>query len=174
MPHLQNLRRGFMALSLLIGLAVLPCNASGAQQDSSDAAMSHPAKASVQYLFPEQITVEAGKPSTAELHFRIAPGLHINSHTPHTKFLIPTSLVVVEQPGIKVAAVNFPAGQEFSFPFSPDEKLSIYSDEFVLQTHLTATRGDHLLQGALRYQACDSNSCYPPKTIPVAIDVIAR
>jgi hypothetical protein len=30
------------------------------------------------------------------------------------------------------------------------------------------------VQAALRYQACDANSCYPPKTAPVAVSLIAK
>ncbi len=132
------------------------------------------AKSMVTFLFPEQITVPAKKPTTVELHFRVADGLHINSHTPREKSLIPTNLAVVEQDGFKVSAVDFPAGIDYSFAFDPKEKLSVYTGEFVLKAHLTAPAGDHLLQGALRYQACNSNSCYPPKTIPVAVDVIGK
>lgn len=128
----------------------------------------------VQYLFPEQISVIAGKQTTTDLHFRVANGLHINSHKPFDKNLIPTNLVVIEQPGLKVAAVDFPAGKDFAFSFAPTEKISVYSDEFILHAHITAERGDHLLQGALRYQACDASTCFPPKTIPVAIDIIAK
>jgi hypothetical protein len=40
--------------------------------------------------------------------------------------------------------------------------------------HLTAQKGDHLVQGALRYQACDNSTCFPPRKAPVAIDVIAH
>ena len=36
----------------------------------------------VEYLYPEQVTVSAGKPSAVALHFRIQKDLHINSHTP--------------------------------------------------------------------------------------------
>lgn len=135
---------------------------------------SHTAHPAVQYLFPEQLSVSAGKPATADLHFRIASGLHINSHKPYEKNLIPTNLMVVEEPGLKVAAVDFPAGKDFAFSFAPTEKISVYSDEFVLHAHLTAERGDHLLQAKLRYQACDASTCFPPKTIPVAIDIIAK
>jgi hypothetical protein len=34
--------------------------------------------------------------------------------------------------------------------------------------------GDHLVEGKLRYQACDRNECMPPKTITVPIDVIGK
>ena len=47
----------------------------------------------VQYLFPEQVSVAAGKPIPLALHFRIKQGLHINSHTPSDEYLIPTDLL---------------------------------------------------------------------------------
>jgi hypothetical protein len=135
---------------------------------------SKAAKSMVTYLFPEQVTVPAQKSTAVDLHFRIADGLHINSHAPREKSLIPTSLAVVEQDGFKISAVDFPAGTDYAFAFDPKEKLSVYTGEFVLRAHIAAPPGEHLLQGALRYQACNSNSCYPPKTIPVAVDVIAK
>ena len=128
----------------------------------------------VQFLYPEQITVAAGKPSIVELHFRVNDGLHINSHTPRAKSLIPTRLMVEEPTGVNVASVDFPAGTDYSPAFSPNDKLSVYTGEFVLRAHVTAARGDHLVQAGLRYQACDANSCYPPKTAPIAVSVIAK
>jgi len=129
---------------------------------------------SVRYLFPEQVTVTANKPATVELHFRIADGLHVNSHTPHEKSFIRTDLVLAEPSGVKIPAVDFPPGSDYSFAVNPSEKLSVYTGEFVLVAHLTAQPGEHLLEGALRYQACDSTSCYPPRKLPVAVSVIAR
>jgi hypothetical protein len=128
----------------------------------------------VTFLFPEQISIPAQKLTSVDLHFRVADGLHINSHTPREKTLIPTNLAVVEQDGLKVTTVDFPAGTDYSFAFDPGDKLSVYTGEFVLRAHISAPAGEHLMQGALRYQACDSKSCYPPKTIPVAVDVIAK
>lgn len=128
----------------------------------------------VQFLYPEQVTLPAGKPSVVELHFRVNDGLHINSHTPREKSLIPTQLMVEEPTGVNVASVDFPAGADYSPAFSPSDKLSVYTGEFVLRAHVTAQRGDHLVQAALRYQACDAHSCYPPKTAPVAVSIIAK
>jgi hypothetical protein len=82
---------------------------------------------------------------------------------------------MVEEPtGVDVASVDFPPGTDYSPAFSPNDKLSVYTGEFVLRAHVTAQHGDHLVQAALRYQACDANSCYPPKTAPVAISLIAK
>jgi hypothetical protein len=135
---------------------------------------SKPANAMVAYLFPEQVTIPAGKSTAVDLHFKVADGLHINSHTPREKSLIPTNLAVVETSAIKVNGVDFPPGADYSFAFDPKEKLSVYTGDFVLRAHLTAPAGQYLLQGTLRYQACNSNSCYPPKTIPVAVSVVAK
>jgi hypothetical protein len=163
-------------LCLAVVLVFFFCSRTIFAQDFSgaDSLESKSAKAMVAFLFPEQISIPAQKQTTVDLHFRVADGLHINSHTPREKSLIPTNLAVVEQNGIKVAAVDFPPGTDYSFAFDPKEKLSVYTGDFVLRAHLTAPAGQYLLQGLLRYQACNSNSCYPPKTIPVAVDVIAK
>jgi hypothetical protein len=128
----------------------------------------------VRFLGPEQVEVAARQPQVVELHFRVAPGFHVNSHAPHSKNLIPTQLMVADAGGLNTTAVDFPPGTDASFPFSPNEKLSVYAGDLMLRAHLTATPGDHLLQGALRYQACDANACMPPRKIAVAVSVLAK
>ncbi len=157
-------------LVLLSASVVLAQNFPGA---SSTEALK-PTKGMVTYLFPEQVSITAQKPNTVDLHFHVADGLHINSHTPREKSLIPTNLAVAETSGLKVTGVDFPAGVDYAFAFEPSEKLSVYTGDFTLKAHMTAPPGNYLLQGVLRYQACDSRSCYPPKTIPVAVSVIAK
>jgi len=132
------------------------------------------AAAAVQFLYPDKVNIPARRAAQIDLHFRVADGLHINSHAPTDKFLIPSRLAVVEVQGLNVSKVDFPPGTEYSPQFSPREKLSVYAGEFVLHAHLRAQPGEHLLQGALRYQACDANSCMPPHTIPVSVTVVAQ
>jgi hypothetical protein len=128
----------------------------------------------VRFLYPEQIHIAANQPVAVELHFRIRDGLHINAHVPAQKSLIPTNLIVAEPNGLRVAAVSFPPGLEYTLKAFPGEKLLVYTGELVLNAHVSATPGEHMLQADLRYQACDTDSCYPPKMAPVALDVIAR
>lgn len=128
----------------------------------------------VQYLFPEQITVPAGKSSPVALHFRIAQGMHINSHTPSDEFLIPTIFSIPANEGVKLEAANYPSGAFITLPADPKTKLSVYSGEFVIQARIVAPQGNHLMQGRLRYQACNNSQCLPPKTINVPIDVIGK
>ena len=140
--------------------------------DSTNRSIGHGAP--VEYLFPEQVTIPAGKPQPVELHFRIAQGFHINSHTPKEDYLIPTVFSVPESTGVRLASATYPDGADFTLPLDPATKLSVYTGEFAIQTKLIAERGNHLVQASLRYQACDQNACMPPKTITVPIDVIGN
>ena len=128
----------------------------------------------VRYLYPEQVSVPAGKDALVDLHFKINPGMHINSHTPSEKGLIPTNLILPENSGVKLGKVEFPAGSEYSLAAMPSMKLNVYTGDFVVHAHVRAAAGQHLLQGSLRYQACDVNACYPPRKAPVVVDVIAK
>ncbi len=145
------------------------------QVDSSNAPNRSIVKIdSVQYLFPAQVSVTAGKPIPVALHFRIAQGLHINSHTPSEDYLIPTTFSIPDGAGVRLDAATYPAGTAMTLPADPTTKLSVYTGEFTIQARIVATPGSHLVQAKLRYQACDQNQCLPPKTITVPIDVIAK
>ncbi len=128
----------------------------------------------VQYLYPEQLTLPAGKTSPVALHFRVAQGLHINSHTPSEEFLIPTSFSIPDDSGVRLAGATYPQGTNITLPADPNTRLNVYTGNFAIQARLIAAPGDHLVKGKLRYQACDQTQCMPPKTITVAIDVIGR
>ena len=168
--------------ALPVRLAVLPFALSvvslGAQAPFSDLQTRPTAKpAAVAYLFPEQISIAADKPTTVDLHFKVAAGLHVNSHTPRSEELIPTTLKLPETPGVRFIKTDFPPGADFTLAIgsdTPAEKLSVYTGEFIVHAELVAAKGEHLVQATLRYQACSSDTCMPPHSIPVAIDVIAK
>jgi hypothetical protein len=158
-----------VAAALAFGLGSLL-----AQGQSDATGRSIQKHAAVEYLFPEQVTVPAGKAAAVELHFRIAQGLHINSHAPKEEYLIPTTFSIPEGAGVRLEGANYPAGVDFTLPLDPKEKLNVYTGEFTIQARIVAAAGDHLLEAKLRYQACDESACMPPKTITVPIDVIGK
>lgn len=150
-----------------VGNLPLPLPRGGpARVDKADAAM--------QFLGPGQVTVPARRPAVINLRFRVADGLHINSHAPHDKYLVPARLAVAEGGGINVTQVDFPPGEDYALAFSPNHKLSVYTGEFILHARLTAAPGRRTLQAALRYQACDMNACRPPAALPITVMVIAK
>ena len=128
----------------------------------------------VEYLFPEQVNVPAGKASEVELHFRIAQGYHINSHAPHDDYLIPTVFSMPAASGVTLKDANYPAGTDITLPIDPKTKLNVYTGEFAIKARIIAPHGNHLVQASLHYQACDKDACFPPKTITVPIDVIGQ
>jgi hypothetical protein len=169
----QNL----LARALVIGTLLMLSASNALSQDDSLTSSSHRSglkSQAVEYLYPEQVSVPAGKPSQVTLHFRIQQNLHINSHTPRAEYLIPTVFSIPESTGVKLANAAYPAGTDFTLPADPDQKLSVYTGDFTIQAKLTSTRGNHLVEAKLRYQACDQTQCLPPKTITVPIDVIGK
>jgi hypothetical protein len=110
-----------------------------------------------------------------ELNFRVASGFHINSNTPKSEFLIPTKLFMDVPTDITLGKTDYPAGQDVSFPFSPDEALSVYTGDFTVTLSVhplhSVVPGKYVMHGTLRYQACDNAQCFPPKTLPVSFEV---
>ncbi len=121
------------------------------------------------------VQVRAGSSASVEMDFRIGSEFHINSHQPKADYLIPTALKLNPPEQLTVADVKYPPGEEMTFPFSPDEKLSVYSGDFsinaVLKAPASASAGSYPVKGELRFQACDHSACYPPHSIPVQFQV---
>jgi DsbC/DsbD-like thiol-disulfide interchange protein len=157
----------FLSGALLVGGVV-----AGAQITAPTGAATK-AAGYVTYAAEPQ-TIKAGKPGTLELHFRVREGFHVNSHTPKSELLIPTVVKIQPADGVKAADVVYPAGTEYSFSFEPKEKLDVYTGNFTIKIPVTATAGEHTIDGSLRYQACDSAACYPPKTLPIQVIFTAK
>jgi hypothetical protein len=120
-------------------------------------------------------TTERGKQTMISLNFRVPPGYHINSNTPKSEFLIPTALKMEVPTDIMLGKIEYPAGEDLTFPFSPDEKLSVYAGDFAVAVGVhplhSVVPGKYMMHGVLRYQACDNAACYPPRTLPVSFEV---
>jgi hypothetical protein len=130
-------------------------------------------KAYVIYAAEPQ-TVAAGKHAAVELRFHMLPGFHVNSHTPRSELLIATALTLQSATGVQTGTLEYPAGQPYSFSFDPSDKLDVYAGDFTIKLPVVATAGQHIVDGSLKYQACDNASCYPPRTIPVKIVFTAQ
>ena len=135
-----------------------------------------PAPKPKQYVLfaAEQQNVAAGKRSVLELHFRVVDGFHVNSHTPKSELLIPTQITLQPAAGVKAEPVEYPAGTSYSFSFDPTEKLDVYTGAFTVKLPVVAEAGAHIVDGTLRYQACDHAACYPPKSLPVEVIFTAK
>jgi len=121
------------------------------------------------------VTITRGHAGSVRLNFRVAPGFHINSNTPKSEFLIPTSLKMDAPTDIALTKLAYPVGKDMSFPFAPDEPLNVYSGDFAVSVTVrplhTVQPGKYAIHGELKYQACDNAACYPPKKLPVDFEV---
>ena len=127
---------------------------------------------SINMVDPGITTAIRGKAANIDLFFRVSQGFHVNSNKPRSEYLIPTTLRLTAPTDIVIGVVNYPAGVEKSFPFAPNDKMSVYGSQFVINFAIrplaSVMAGKYAVHGVLKYQACDDATCYPPKQIPVS------
>lgn len=121
------------------------------------------------------VTAPRAAQTMVDLNFRVSRGFHINSNQPKSEFLIPTALKMDLPTDIILGKIDYPAGKDLAFPFSPDEALNVYTGDFTITVAVhplhSVTPGKYVMHGVLRYQACDNAQCFPPKALPVSFDV---
>jgi hypothetical protein len=167
-----------MKMNFVIVIAVLAISAIATPMAwSQDQQSLSPAKRQFVTAAPvSAVAVRSGHPAPVTFTFHIQPGYHINSNKPLMPELIPTQLKFsLPSSDMVVGRVTYPAGQVMSFAFDPNQKLSVYSGDFnvkaVVVAPPSANTGSYTVHADLKYQACDNNACYPPKTVPLAFDV---
>jgi Thiol:disulfide interchange protein DsbD, N-terminal len=112
--------------------------------------------------------VRPGETFKAAIILKVQSGYHINDNAPLDEFMIPTALVIAENPDFEVLEISYPKGRRARFAYSEAE-LVVYEGEVVLGALPRAkdglAAGPRTLKGALSYQACNNESCLPPKEL---------
>ena len=105
------------------------------------------------------------------LNLKIAPGYHVNSDKPRNEFLIPLKLTWSEG-GLDAKQILYPKAEQVKVGA---DMLDVFTGAVAIKTEFAArtnaTPGLGLLEGKLRYQACDSVSCKRPATLNVQLPV---
>jgi thiol:disulfide interchange protein DsbD len=118
--------------------------------------------------------VAPGETFKAAVIVRVQAGYHINDNAPLDEFMIPTTLVLDDQPDFEVVEIFFPKGRRARFSYSETE-LVVYEGELVLGVLLKAKEGAapgaKTIKASVGYQACDDVSCLPPKEFAFTISV---
>jgi len=128
-------------------------------------------------LFATEVNVQPGETLRMALKVDLgAPEWHVNANKPLDEFLIPTELTLTPPAGIAVREIVYPEPKTITLEGTTDT-LAVYGHQFtigvLLATESTLVPGNHGIEGALRYQACDNKQCLPPKSIPVRLAVSA-
>jgi len=125
---------------------------------------------------PEKVVAKRGADVAVKTGLVLKSGYHVNSNTPSEKYLIPLRLTW--EPGaLEAVEVVFPKPHMEKYEFSPNP-LSVFPGDFELATKFkvsaNATNGPGMALGKLRYQACNNNSCLPPKTIEIRLPIVVQ
>lgn len=101
---------------------------------------------------------------------KIRPGFHVNAREKSEDYLIATDLKAELPAGFSSGEVVYPKGKLEHFTFSK-KPLNVYQDTIVLRMPVTALAsaplGEQHILLKLRYQACSTELCLPPVTIPL-------
>jgi hypothetical protein len=103
----------------------------------------------------------------------VREGYHVNSNTPSEEYLIPLKLTWTSTGALEGGTVTYPKPLLEKFDFSEGKPISVYMGNFDLVANFkvaaNAPAGPGMATGKLKYQACSTKACYPPKTIDVNV-----
>ena len=125
---------------------------------------------------PAKLTAKRGAEVEVKTSVALASGYHVNSNTPSESYLIPLRLTW--EPGsLDTVAVAFPKPHLEKYEFS-DKPLSVFTGDFELVTKFKvaakAPTGPGVVTGKLRYQACNYNSCLPPRVAEIKLPIVIQ
>ena len=123
--------------------------------------------------------IKRGGTGRATVVLNIPGGLHTNSYRPTSENLIPTR-VTVKGSGVKVGPVSYPRGKnrKFSFQEPTDRPLNVYEGRAVFSFNVTVPanfKGNTVrVRAVVRYQACNDEVCFAPKSEEVTLTANVR
>lgn len=104
----------------------------------------------------------------------VAETWHINSDKPYDEYLIPTSLMILENPYFKLTQTAYPKPHDFTFSFS-ESPLSVWEGTVyfgaLLNVNAEVEPGIYPLIIELEYQACNDISCQAPTSVLDTINI---
>ena len=114
----------------------------------------------------------AGRGSSFQIAvvMKIRPGFHVNAREKSEEYLIATDLQAQLPSGFSSGEVVYPKGKLATFTFSK-KPLNVYQGTVTLRLPVnalaTAPLGEQHIPLKLRYQACSTELCLPPTTLPL-------
>jgi hypothetical protein len=120
---------------------------------------------------PQKLVGKRGADAQTKIVVSIQSGYHVNSNTPSESYLIPLKLTWT--PGaLEPGDIVFPKPHMEKYEFS-DRPISVFTGDIDLiakfKVPAGAPAGPGIMVGKLRYQACNNNACFPPKSVEVRL-----
>jgi DsbC/DsbD-like thiol-disulfide interchange protein len=103
------------------------------------------------------------------IDIEMKPLMHV--YAPGVEGYIPIAWKIGESAGFAVKDVKFPESQNLHLA-AIDETVPVFQGKFTLQREIVFAPGlkegkELLVEGTLRYQACDDRMCYLPQNVPL-------
>ena len=122
----------------------------------------------------EADAVHAGSIVRAAVEVRLPKGYHVNSNQPLDKYLIPTSLSLELPEVVTLRETVYPDAINLTLEWS-EKPLAVYEETFFIGVSLelgeSLALGKHVIDGRLRYQACDDKRCFRPETVDAELEL---
>ncbi len=118
----------------------------------------------------------SGNKGSIRVRVTIKEGYHIQANDVQGEFIIPTTVEIRGEDILVTGKPSFPASKKLNLGGS-GEYLDVYDGHFEVavpfRTKKSLPPGEYVLDGRLRYQACDDKRCFPPRVInfPVLLKV---
>lgn len=142
-------------------LYLLPCK----EQTSTD---------SIVKVTAPEVTAYAGKSGALYIYVAVKKGYHIQANKVNDEFIIPTTLEINAGEIITTGKQSFPAGKKFRLE-GTNGYLLVYDGVFKItipfKTGEKIQQGKYTLDAKLHYQACDTKTCFSPKTVVFSVAV---
>lgn len=131
-------------------------------------------------LTASRVILSPGERAEIEVVATIGEGFRIQANPASQPFLVPALLEIEEDVRVEVGSPEYPPGKPYRLQ-GTSEDLSVYADRLVIRVPVTAPRGpgarssdEVVLEGRLRYQACNEQVCLRPSSVPVQVPVSIR
>ena len=119
---------------------------------------------------PAKISGTRNESVQTRIPVTIDAGFHVNSNPAAAENLIPLSVTWSATGPLEGGTVTYPKASKEKVG---DQTLTVYTGSFDLianfKVSATAAAGPGAVVGKLRYQACNSTTCFIPKTVEIAI-----
>jgi len=108
-------------------------------------------------------------PTEMTLTVTLESGWHLNANDPDRPYLIPTTLEIDPPAGMTIEGIRYPEAVVRSLAFAAGMPLRLYEGTFAIRVRLAGSV-PRRFEARLGYQACNDETCLPPRTLPVPFD----
>ena len=124
-------------------------------------------------LVVPEVILSAGESSKIRIQVQVKEGFHIQGNILNDESLIPTTLTLGYTEGLQAGKPSFPRAKKFKLEGS-EQPFEVFDGSFEIIVPLQTgglKKGTYRLEANLHYQACDSRTCFFPKTKTFSIPV---